>query len=100
MKVQLGKELVDLEGKVINAADGNPAIVGKICIEALLATYADEAQLTGEEKIKRWELAVKIKGQDFIELAAEEIALIKQLVGKAYNPMVVGQTWEVLEGRK
>lgn len=30
-------------------------------------------------------------------LTADEITLIKKLVAKAYNPLVVGRTWELLD---
>ena len=99
MLVLLGKGIVDLDGKVINSLSGEPATVRGVVIEALLATFNDETHLSGEEKLKRWELASKIKNTaDPVELTAEEITLIKKLVGKAYGPLVVGRTWKILEG--
>jgi len=99
MQLLLGKELLDLEGKAIPSQPGKLATVRGVCIEALLATYNDEAQLAGEEKLKRWELAVKIKNAvDPVEITVEETSLIKLLVGKAYSPLVVGQVWKILEG--
>ena len=99
MLVLLGKGILDLDGKAVNSLDGKPATVRGVVIEALLATFNDEAQLSGEEKLKRWELASKIKNSaDPVELTVEEISLAKRLVGKAYGPLIVGQTWKVLEG--
>lgn len=103
MIVLLGKELKDFEGTTIDSTptDSTPVTAGKIATNALLATFQDEPQLSGEDKLLRWELAVKIKNTpDPIELTAEEISLIKKLVGKAYSPMIVGQTWKILEGEK
>jgi hypothetical protein len=99
MLVLLGKGIFDLEGKVVNALTGEPATVRGVVIEALLATFNDEAHLSGEEKLKRWELASKIKNTaDPVELTLDELTLIKKLTGKAYGPLVVGQTWKILEG--
>jgi hypothetical protein len=96
MKIDLTQELKDFDGKVIPSASGKPATVKGVVIDALIATYQDEANLGGEEKLKRWELASKINKGDF-DLTAEDIVLAKKLVGKAYGPLVVGQVWNILE---
>ncbi len=72
-----------------------------IVLEALQMIFNDEQGLSGEEKVKRWLLAVRIEATSEIDLdlTVEEIALIKRLVGKAYGPLIVGQTWEMLEGK-
>jgi len=97
----LNRDLLDLEGKNLSGVDGKPATICSVSIEALLATYKNEVSLSGEDKLKRWELAVKLRSvTDTVELTVEEVALIKNLVGKAYGPVIVGQTWKVLEGEK
>jgi len=35
-----------------------------------------------------------------LDLTIEEIAKIKQLIGKGYGPLIVGQAWDMLEGNK
>lgn len=100
MTVFMGVGLKDLNDREIPGSDGNPATVRGVVMDALVAAYQDEAQLSGEEKLKRWELAMKIKNAtDPTELSAEEISLAKKLVGKAYGALVVGQVWSVLEGK-
>jgi len=99
MTVLLGKGLVTLDGEVILDQKSEPATVRGVAIEALFATFKDEENLSGEEKLKRWELASKIKASpDPVELAVEEVALLKKLIGKAYGALIVGQAWKVLEG--
>jgi len=99
MTVLLGKGLVTLDGEVILDQKNEPATVRGVAIEALFATFKDEENLSGEEKLKRWELASKIKiNPDPVELKVEEIALLKKLIGKAYGALIVGQAWKVLEG--
>ena len=100
MQVLMGKIFTDLDGKEIPSQNGKPATLGGVSVDALLATFQDEQNLSGEEKLKRWELAVKIKnGVDPVELSVEEIALIKKLIGKAYGPLISGQAWQMLEGK-
>lgn len=100
MKVDFSTVLLDMEGKSIDASatDKSPATVRKVVVGALIASYADEQNLGGDEKVKRWNLALKIqKEADPIDFKSDEIALMKKLVGKAYGPMIVGQVWEALE---
>jgi hypothetical protein len=100
MKVDFSKELIDLDGKTVDssATDKTPATVRKVVCGALIASYPDEANLNPEEKVKRWNLALRVQKElDPIDFKTDEIALMKKLVGKAYGPMIVGQVWEVLE---
>jgi len=73
--------------------------MSKAIIYALTANFEDEKELTGEEKVKRFMIAQKIyrKREGTIDSTAEEVALIKKLVGKAWGTIVVGKIWELLE---
>ena len=72
-----------------------------VSVEALLATFSDEQSLSGEEKAKRYLLATRIyANSEELDLTVEEIAKIKQLIGKGYGPLIVGQAWDMLEGNK
>ena len=53
--------------------------------------------MAGEEKLKRYKLAMLIYDNDAPELSIEDLAKIKELVGKAYVPLIVGQVWSMLE---
>ena len=65
---------------------------------ALLASYQDEANLSGDEKIKRFLIAEKIaKDPKDPKLGLDELALIKKLVAKAYNPLITGDMWKALD---
>lgn len=66
-------------------------------IEALL--IPEDGQ-TGEEKAKRYLMATRIYANpENVDLTIEEIAKIKQVIGKCYGALVVGQAWEMLEGK-
>jgi len=76
-----------------------PVVLNKVCFRALVSTYADERNVTGEDKYKRGKLAERVYNGGVVDLEAKEIELIKELVGKAYSPIIVGQAWDMLEGR-
>ena len=71
--------------------------VGKAVVHALLFSYQDEAQLSGEEKFKRGELARRIMNADHVVFTAEDTATIKKLVGKLYGPWVIVQVYGALD---
>jgi len=83
--------------------DGNKMTLKIYIIRALLATHINPANrqtelVDGEEKDKRGELAERIKAEkELITLAAEEITLIKRLIGWMYSPMIVRQAYQMLE---
>lgn len=98
MKIVIGKKLTDLEGNIVKDPHGKEATVRGAVIEALLAVYKDESDLSGETKLSRWVLAKKLHEQDEVDLTIREANIIKELVGRAYSPLIVGQIWELLEG--
>lgn len=102
MKRNLNQPINDMNGIPItepHAEGARTVTVKKIAVDALLANYEDERNLSGEDKVKRFRLAQKIHvAEDEIEITAEEISLIKRLVGKGYAPLAVGQVFDLLEG--
>jgi hypothetical protein len=68
-----------------------------VSVRALLANFPDEQNLAGDEKLKRFVLASKIRDGGEVKLTAEEISLIKRLIGKAYVPTVVGRSYPLLD---
>jgi hypothetical protein len=104
MLVAFDTVLRDLDGKPLpedkDKPEGAQATLKKASIESLLAIYQDEQNLSGEDKLKRWQLATKINGSNGpAEFTVEEVALVKKLIGKAYNPLITGQAWTILEAR-
>lgn len=99
--IDFSVEMKDFEGQFINTPDGTPITIKRAAINALIAVYNDEPNLTGEDKIKRYSLAMRINNSSHtIELQSEEIAIIKKLIAKMYGPLIVGQAWEILEGKQ
>lgn len=104
MQIDFNAPLKNLEGDVLMDVNidrnGNktevPATLGRISANALLAMTEDEKNMAGEEKVKRYDLAMRIiKGT--ADLKVEEVADIKKAVGKSFMPLIVGQAWKLLD---
>ena len=87
-----------VDGKTPLKQDGKIVMLAEVAQNALLASYQDEPNLSGEEKVKRFAIARKIEEQPKDpSLSAEDIALIKKLIAKAYNPLVTSDAWLLLD---
>ncbi|MDQ7799572.1 MAG: hypothetical protein RDU76_11635 [Candidatus Edwardsbacteria bacterium] len=98
MKVNLSAILLSINGEQIKQAEVVQT-VGTIAVEALQIFDTRDTAISGDEKAKRWKLACRIHGQAEAEISIEEAKLIKDLVGKYYGPVIVGQVWDALEGK-
>jgi len=90
-----GKQVCQACGSVIS--EPGPVTVRLAATRALTAQYRDEQSLAGDEKVARFHLALKLTGEDEPDLKAEEVVLIKNVVGKMYGPVVVGRVWAILD---
>lgn len=100
MKLDFSKALIGIKGVPLKKAGSDEDVDLKhIAVEALLAQFQDEPNLPGEKKMKRYALAEKISVPGEVELEVEEVALLKDLIGKAFGPAVVGPAFKVIEGK-
>ena len=108
--VDVSAPILDIDGKPIPACAAKtpecerPMTLGDVAMTALLTPYPDEAEgtrggvpITGQQKADRMALAIRIHDGGKVDLTAEQIALAKLLVGKAYGPLVVGRAWALLD---
>lgn len=96
MKVNLTYIIKQPDGKTPVVIDGEELTVKSVCINSLLtASHEDD----GDTKFADYELFKRIKDGDEVELSAEEIVRLKKKIGVLYQPIVVGQSYEVLEGK-
>ena len=100
MMVDMNRKFVDMDGKDIMTPDGKLFTLRDAAKTALISAYQDEQSLSGEDKYARYETCMKIAPSGQSELSIEDISLIKQLIGKAFAAMIVGQAWDMLEGSK
>jgi hypothetical protein len=101
MEIDFDQILKNIHGKTINdLVDGQevPVTLKQVAVNALFAALPNEREISGEEKLKRYQLALRINKGGKIILTAEELSLIKKMIGKSFSTLVSGQAWMLLEG--
>lgn len=95
MKIDVSKKIANLDGSV---AEGAPSL-SDVMLKALLEDLRGDEHQTGKDKFDRALLAQRIQQADkTAEITAEEIATIKDRIGRAFSPVVVFGAWNLLEG--
>ncbi|SCB18581.1 hypothetical protein [Rhizobium lusitanum] len=93
MKVNFSQKLANLDG---STSDEAPTL-GDVSVKALVENLRGDEVASGEDKFKRAVLAQKILPGGEIELPVEELATVKDRIGKACHPVVVLAAWNLLE---
>lgn len=96
MRIKVTNPILDLEGKAIKS-EGSDATF-RIVFYNALNQFLPEEKPTSEEKAKCFGLMQKIFKSDEVNITSDEAALLKERVGKLYNPLVFGRVSELLDG--
>lgn len=99
MKLDFSQQLTDLDGNPLQ--DGPPnarrdATLGYLAATALLAADPQKPE-SAEDKVRAYDVAVRVYKGGEQEVSAEDISLIKRKVGEQMTPIVVGQMYRILE---
>lgn len=95
MQIDVTQEIRGLDGKP-QKDDDKSITLRSICCNVLQVGFTDEPNLSGEDKLRRWKLAVRIHGESPVELGPKEVTEIMDLIAKMYIPRVVGPAWMLL----
>jgi len=88
--------ICDLTGKPVTI-DGKQMSLEDCCTAALVHLYPNE-DIGPEVKAKRFKLAVRIAQSDSMPpLSADDVQALKTVVGKYWNPLVVGRVFELID---
>jgi hypothetical protein len=99
MQLNFNAILKDFDGNTLKE-NGNELSLKTVSVNALMFPYPDESNLSGDEKMNRYLLAQRLHAGGEIELRVEEVAKLKALIGKAYGPVIVGPSFQILEGAR
>ncbi len=99
MLINFDKTIKALDGTDLQEG-GQPVLFKDLIVGALLANHADEPGLSGMAKFNRGKLAEKVFAGGDLELPVEDIAIIKDMIGKYCTPLVVFQIFDYIEGTK
>lgn len=97
MKKNFDFILKELNGKPATDAADKPIPASKVLTDALLTLGEKDRDLGGAEKVKRFQLAEKVMGGGLLDYSIDELTMIKDLVGRNFPPLAVGQIWAYLE---
>jgi len=105
MKVNVNQKLVSVDGvEQLKDPNGRTLILQNVCINALCTPIQTDDE---KKKWEKYELYKKVRdtgvrnGEELIvDLKVEELFVIKSLIGKSQSQLVMGQCWEMLEGKK
>jgi hypothetical protein len=100
MKINFDSELKALDGAALQTGgnESKPFTLKLAAVEALMRDTDQDAKQSGEQKLKRFDLAERIFKGGEIEITPEEAALIKERIGKGFTPAVVGPAFRLLNG--
>lgn len=108
MKIDVTQQLTELDGEPLlepvavcqqcgQMTGGKPVTLRSVATRALMMQAQGGKNPPAEDKVARYHLAMRIHGEDSPDLSPEEIVLVRQQVGEQYQPLVVGQVWEMLD---
>jgi hypothetical protein len=92
--------LVNYDGKLLTdgaTKDAKPLTLGDVAVLALETSLDEDRQISGVVKFQRDQLARKIYKNKEAVLTIEEIALIRDRIGKVCTPIVVGAAWPLID---
>ncbi|NLH51823.1 MAG: hypothetical protein GX459_03130 [Bacteroidales bacterium] len=99
MKVKVNQELKDVKDLPIKKSEGGNLTLKDVIITSVLSPMQGDDQ---KVKFDKYEIYKKVK-DDYVggevELTAEEITLIKKCIGQLQPPLILGQAFEILEGK-
>jgi len=97
MKIDFSKKFKNFNGEILKDSQSQKELtLLDICVESLMAIDPKEP-IDGSEKVKRYNLACDIHSKRKDSLLAEEIVLLKDLIGKYFTTIIVGQAVPMLE---
>lgn len=94
MKINFDQQIKDLTGNPIKE-EGKEVVLKTVCVNALLASNPKK-EISGQEKLDRYELARKVNDGGEVEITSEEIVKIKESVD-IYPTIIYGEVCNLLE---
>lgn len=100
MKINVNHVLKTIDGQSMKDNVNGEAIDATVKMAIVNAVLSPVDKETGVKKLEKYQLAQKVYNADGeVELSAEEISLIKKQVGEVFPPIIVGQVFNLLEGK-
>lgn len=92
MKIDFSAPIRNFEGDAIENLT-----LGTASIQSLMTPVKGDEDMPVLDKVRYFKLASALHGAAEIDLPIEDVALIKERVGKVFTVLVVGRVFELLE---
>jgi hypothetical protein len=100
MKLDVTKVLKNIAGdNLMESNEKGEAEVVTLRTILVNALMIPEQKDTGTQKAEKYGLAIDIQRNDEVEITSEQAAMLKEVVGKPYGPVVVGPVFAILDGK-
>ena len=100
MNVDVTKNLITFDGQTMKDIVDGEAVDATLRMAMVNAILSPVEKESGMDKVKKYELAKRIhNAKDEVELSAEDISLIKERIGEVFPALIVGQVFDLLEGK-
>ncbi len=96
MKVDFSSIILDMEKNPVKEGDKDVTL-GMVACQALLATYPNETDISGDEKVRRFRLAEVAVAGGAQDVKIEDVTMLKKLIALAYAPLVVGRAYDIID---
>jgi hypothetical protein len=98
MKIDFEQKILQLSGEEMRTEKGEAFTLRNACVVSLDAMTEEMKRLSADEKYIRGQLAARIyRTKEPINLKAEEISILKDVIGKIYGPHIVHEAWDLLD---
>ena len=96
MEIKLNQTLFSIKKNLLLDEKNKPVILKDILVNTVLNEVEKD-----EDKLANFKMAMKIQNSnDTVDLSTEELGKLQQKIRKLYNTLIVGQVFEILEGRE
>ncbi len=97
MLVKVNVPLKTLDGQVMKDNVDGKAVDATLRMAIINAVLSPVERELGIDKVKKYELAKMVFANDEVDLNEDDIKLIKERVGEAFPPIIVGQVYDLLK---
>lgn len=97
MKLDTTTKILDLKGNPMLSGDKTPVTVGDCITGAMInGPYANDNP-SNEDKLARFNIAVTLAKGGVVDLTDIQFVTIRDVIGKAHFPLIVGRVNEILD---
>lgn len=101
MEIDVTIVLKNLEGVNLIEPDSkgevSPVTLRAVFLNSLMRPVEKD---TGVQKVEKYAFAIHIQKTKIVDFTPEQIVLLKEVVGPAYSPLVVGPVFAILDGKE